>query len=173
MKKIFLPILLFISIASFSQSIPVAPNTFGTISDLRAQVGSPNVQVLLNGLNTVGDNNGGTYMWNASSTAADDGIITVKVNGVNTGRWIRLLNSNVIKGTKTLNGTALQTAYPITFDTALPSAPAMVIIQAYSANAAVPSWVSNVTNTGFIANFSSVPIIGTNNIVITYLILKL
>lgn len=170
MRKIIL-ILLF-PIYAFGQSVPVAPNTFGTVADLRAQGGTANVQVLVNGLSTVGDNNGGTYMWNASSTATDDGYTVIKVTNITTGRWLRLVNANTIKGTKTLSGLALQTAYPISFDTTLPSVPAMVIIQAYSANAAVPSWVSNVTTTGFTANFASVPVLGTNNITITYLIIK-
>lgn len=170
MKKLLL--LLFFPIILHAQSIPVAPNTFGTVADLRAQAGSANVQVLLNGLTTIGDNNGGTYMWNATSTATDDGFIIIQATGVNPGRWVRLVNANTIKGTKTLSGTILQTAYVISYDNPLPSIPAMVIIQAYSANAAVPSWVSNVTTTGFTANFSSVPVLGTNNLTITYLIIK-
>jgi hypothetical protein len=171
MKKLI--ILLLFPVISYGQSIPVAKNTFGTLADMRAQVGTDKVQVLLNGLTAVGDNNGGTYMWNATSTAADDGYSTIQVTGTATGRWIRLVNANTIKGSKTLSGTILQTAYPISFDTTLPAIPAMVIIQAYSANAAVPSWVSNVTTTGFTANFSSVPVLGTNNITIYYLIIKL
>jgi len=170
MKKLIL--ILFFPICCYAQSIPVAKNTFGTLSDMRAQAGTDKVQVLLNGLTAVGDNNGGTYMWNSTSTATDDGFLVVQATGVNTGRWIRLVNANTIKGTKVLSGTALQTAYVINFDNTLPSIPAMVIIQAYSANAAVPSWVSNVTTTGFTANFASVPILGTNNITISYLIIK-
>ena len=164
--------LLFLPVLSYGQSIPVAKNTFGTLADMRAQVGTDKVQVLLNGLAAVGDNNGGTYMWNSSSTANDDGYTIIQVTGVTTGRWVRLVNANTIKGTKLLSGTALQTAYTITFDAPLPSTPAMVIIQAYSANAAVPSWVSNVTNTGFTANFSSVPVLGTNNLTIYFLVIK-
>lgn len=170
MKKLLL-ILLF-PVMSYGQSIPVAKNTFGTVADLRAQAGTDKVQVLLNGLATVGDNNGGTYMWNATSTATDDGFLTIAATGVQTGRWIRLVNANTIKGTKTLSGLALQTAYTINYDTVLPSIPAMIIVQPYSANAAVPSWVSNVTTTGFTVNFASVPILGTNNIVINFLIIK-
>jgi len=170
MKKLLL--LLLLPILAHAQSIPVAKNSFGTVADLRAQSGTANVQVLLNGLNAVGDNNGGTYMWNATSTATDDGFLTIQATGVNTGRWIRLVNANTIKGTKVLSGTVLQTAYPISFDNVLPSVPAMVIIQAYSANAAVPSWVSNVTTSGFTANFASVPVLGTNNIIVNFLIIK-
>lgn len=150
-----------------------ASKQFGTISDLRAQSGSENTQVDVLGLNSPTDKNGGKFYWNPLSTATDDGLTVIQTGSVNPGRWIRMLNNNTIKGTKTLSGTLLQTAYPIAFDETLPMAPAMVIIQAYSANAAVPSWVSNVTNTGFTANFASVPVVGTNNIVITYLIIKL
>ena len=170
MKKILL--MLLFPILAHGQSIPVAKNTFGTISDLRSQAGTDKVQVLLNGLSTVGDNNGGTYMWNATSTATDDGFLVVAATGVQTGRWIRLVNANTIKGTKTLSGTILQTAYNINYDTPLPAIPAMIVVQPYSSNAAVPSWVSNVTTTGFTVNFASVPIVGTNNIEIRYLIIK-
>lgn len=173
MKKLLLIFALSaVSILVKAQLSPVASKAFGTITDLRAQKGAENVQVLLQGLITIADQNGGIYYWNATSTDADDGFLTVKVTSVDIGRWKRMVNANTIKGVKTLSGTILQTAYPITFDNALPSAPAMVIIQAYSANAAVPSWVSNVTTTGFVANFASVPVIGTNNIVISYLIIK-
>jgi len=172
MKTKLLIILLFFSLDSFSQATPTASKSLGTLSDLRAMAGTPNVQVLVQGLSSIGDQNGGTYYWNSSSTATDDGFTVVKVTTVTTGRWIRMTNSNTIKGLKTLSGLALQTAYNIAYDNTLPSAPAMIIVQAYSANAAVPSWVSNVTSTGFTVNFASVPILGTNNITITYLIIK-
>jgi len=171
MKKLILILLLWAGVSK-AQTIPAAQLSFSTLSDLRSQGSTPNSIALLNGLSTIGDGNGGTYMWNATSTATDDGFITVKVNNITTGRWIRLVNSNTIKGTKILSGAVLQTAYTIPFDNTLPAIPAMVIIQAYSSNAAVPSWVSNVTTTGFTANFASVPVLGTNNIEIRYLIIK-
>ena len=171
MKKLILIACLYAGLCN-AQTIPVAQLQFSTLSDLRAQGGTPNLLSTLNGLNAVGDGNGGVYMWNDASTATDDGFITIKVANITTGRWIRQLNSNTIKAFKTLSGAALQTAYNITYDTPLPAAPALIIIQAYSANAAVPSWVSNVTSTGFTANFSSVPILGTNNITVGYLIIK-
>lgn len=149
--------------------------SFDTITDLRAQAGSPNVIAQLNGLNMVNDGNGGTYMWSASSTATDDGFTTIQVTGVTTGRWVRQVNPNTIKGSQILSGTALQTAYTINYPAGvspLPQIPAMIIVQAYSANAAVLSWVSAVTTTGLTVNFSSVPILGTNNINIYYLIIK-
>jgi hypothetical protein len=45
------------------------------------------------GLTTVGDNQGRTYYWNPTSTAADDGISVAKPNasgGSDPGRWIQL-----------------------------------------------------------------------------------
>lgn len=173
MKKLLFIFTLFLAVNASAQLTQAPSKQFGTIADLRAQVGTDMVQVQVLGLTSTTDKNGGTFYWNSASTATDDGITVIQTGNVNPGRWIRMLNSNTIKGTKTLSGTILTTAYPITFDEVLPNAPAMVIIQAYSANAAVPSWVSNVTTTGFTANFASVPIIGTNNIVITYLIIKL
>lgn len=172
MKNLLLIIVLLASFNAYSQQ-NIASKQFGTVADLRLQAGMQGTIVNLSGLTTANDKNGGNYYWNSASTATDDGISVIKVTNVTTGRWIKMLNENTIKGSKTFNGVTLQTAYPITFDTALPVAPAMVIIQAYSANAAVPSWVSNVTTTGFTVNFASVPLIGTLNLSITYLVIKL
>lgn len=171
MKK-FLSLLLLYPALLFAQSVPIPPNSFGTLADLRNQQGTANVQVLLNGLVSINDGNGGTYMWSPTSIDADDGFITVKVASVNTGRWKRIGNGNTLKGTKTLSGGALQTAYNVTYDTPLPFTPLTIIVNPRSANAAVPSWVSAITNTGFTINFSSVPILGTNNIVIDFIVVK-
>lgn len=171
MKKLLSLLLLYPALL-FAQSVPVPPNSFGTLADLRNQQGTPNVQVLLNGLININDGNGGTYMWSPASTDADDGFITVQVASVPTGRWKRIGNGNTLKGTKTLSGAVLQTAYTVTYDTALPFTPITIIVNPRSANAAVPSWISSITNTGFTINFSSVPILGTNNIVIDFIVVK-
>lgn len=172
MKNLFLILALFISFSALSQTTPIASKQFSTIADLRATAGTDNVIVNISGLSSMNDKNGGLYQWDATSVAADDGLTVIKVTNVTTGRWIKKLNENTIKGIRTVSGLALQTAYNITYDTVLPAIPAMIIIQPYSANAAVPSWVSNVTTTGFTVNFASVPILGTNNITFTYLIIK-
>lgn len=164
--------MLLISLMAYSQATPIASKQFGTISDLRLTSGTDNVIVNVSGLVTMNDKNGGLYQWDATSTATDDGILVIKVNNVTTGRWIKKLNENTIKGTKTISSLALTTAYPITYDAPLPSIPAMIIIQATSANAAVPSWVSNVTTTGFTVNFATVPVLGTLNLSFSYLIIK-
>ncbi len=172
MKYTILLFALFWSITAQSQTTPVASKQFSTISDLRAQAGTDKVIVTLSGLVTMNDKNGGQYQWDATSIVADDGITVIKVTNVTTGRWVKKLNENTIKGTKTVSGLALQTAYVINYDAALPVIPAMIIIQATSANSAVPSWISNVTTTGFTVNFASVPILGTNNLSFSYLIIK-
>jgi len=172
MKIKLLTLLLLISIATYAQQ-NVASKQFATISELRGQGGMNGTIVNVSGLVTANDKNGGNYYWNSASTLTDDGISVIKVTNIATGRWLKMLNDNTIKGSVTLNGTILQTAYPISFGQTLPSIPSMIIVQAYSANAAVPSWVSNVTTTGFTVNFSSVPVIGTNNLSINYLIIKL
>jgi len=69
-----------------------------------------------------------------------------------------------------LSGLALQTAYVINHG--LPFTPLQVYIQARSSNAAVPSWVSAINSTSFTVNFASVPILGTNNIIIDWLVIK-
>jgi len=169
MKKLLI-LLLFVSAFAKAQLTPVASKSFGTISDLRSQSGSSNTQVLLQGLNTINDGNGGIYMWDDLSTATDDGLSVIKVASVTTGRWLKMPNSNTIKGNVTFSSAVLQTAYVVNHG--LSFAPNQIYIQARSANAAVPSWVSNITSTSFTVNFASVPILGTNNITIDYLIIK-
>lgn len=172
MKKLLLIITLCYSV-SFAQTIPVAQLSFSTITDLRAQAGTSNSLASLNGLISLNDGNGGTYMWSSSSTANDDGFTIVKVSNVTTGRWLRIGNGNTIKGTVTTSGAALQTAYSVSYQTGtLPFVPITVIVNPRSANAAVPSWISSITNSGFTINFASVPILGTNNIVFDYIVVK-
>jgi len=170
MKNLLFSLLLFFPLLINAQVTDVASKSFGTITDLRSQAGVNNVQVLLQGLSVSGDGNGGVYSWNATSTDADDGFITIKVTSVATGRWKRMANSNTIKGTITFSATVLTTAYNVTHG--LNFTPSQVYIQARSSNAAVPSWVSVIDATKFVVNFASVPILGTNNITIDYLIIK-
>ena len=148
----------------------VASQSFDTLADLRMQTGMANVQVLLMGLTSITDNNGGMYRWDPTSTETDDNLTVIQVTGVTTGRWKRVGNSNTVKGSNTLSGAVLQTAYVINHG--LPFTPLQVYIQARSANAAVPSWVSNINSTSFTVNFASVPILGTNNITIDWLVIK-
>lgn len=147
-----------------------ASQTFDTLSDLRASTGVPNVQVLLLGLNAIADDNGGMYRWDPTNVGIDDGFKIVQVAGVATGRWMRVGNSNTVKGNVTFSATVLTTAY--TVNHGLTFTPAQVYIQAGSANAAVPSWVSNINATSFTVNFASVPVLGTNNITIDWLVIK-
>lgn len=170
MKTLLLFLGLMSSVNSFAQLMPVASKSFGTIVDLRAQAGTDNVQVLVQGLSTVGDQNGGIYYWNSTSTAIDDGFITLAVTGVPTGRWIRMPNSNTIKGTSTFSALALTSSYVINHG--LPFTPLQVFIQAKTANAAVPSWISNINSTSFTVNFSSVPLLGTLNLSFDWLAVK-
>jgi len=170
MKKIYLLITLIIPLLSFGQSMPTASKEFNIVTDLRAQAGTDNVQVSVKGLITVGDQNGGQYYWSASSTDADDGFITIKVTTVDTGRWKRLPNANTVKGNVTFSATLVTSSYVVNHG--LPFTPLQIYVQPTSANAAVPSWVSNINATSFTVNFASVPILGTNNISIFWLAIK-
>jgi len=72
--------------------MPVDVEILGTIADLRSYDGSlpankQTVEVL--GYYTKDDSYGGTFYWDALSTATDDGGFTFAVIGVATGRWIR------------------------------------------------------------------------------------
>lgn len=171
MKRLMFSLLLFFPLLLNAQAVATATTSFSTAADLRLQAGTPNVQVLLQSLMTIGDGNGGIYTWNSTSTDADDNFATIKVTNVTNGRWKKMPNSNTIKGTITFSATVLTTAYNVNHG--LPFTPNQVYIQARSPNAAVPSWVSVIDATKFVVNFASVPILGTNNITIDYLIIKL
>lgn len=157
-------------LVGFSQVTAVASKSFGTISDLRAQSGTDRVQVLVLGMNAVGDQNAGNYYWDAASTDTDDGFITVKVTNVATGRWKRIPNANTIKGSSTFSAITLQTSYVINHG--LPFTPLQVYIQPMSSAAAVPSWISNINSTSFTINFSTVPLLGTLNLTVAWLVIK-
>ena len=171
MKKSLL-LLLLLPLFVFSQSVPVPQYSFATVSDMRTQGGTPNVQVLLNGLTTIADGNGGVYMWNATSTAADDGFITIKPTNITTGRWTRIGNGNTLKFSKTLSGVLLQTSFTVSYDLTLPFVPITVVPIPRSIAAAAPSWVSNITNTGFTINYITAPAVGTLNIVNDFIVVK-
>jgi len=171
MKNLLLILILWAGISQ-AQTVPVAQLSFSTITDLRAQGGTSNSIAVLNGLITIGDSNGGTYMWSSSSTATDDGFTIVKVGNITTGRWLRIGNGNTIKGSSTFSATLLTTAYTVPFPTALPFVPITVIVVPRTANSAVPSWVSTITNSNFVVNFASVPVLGTNNITIDWIVVK-
>jgi len=178
MKKLLIIPILFLFNSSFAQSVSVPPVSFSTVADLRLQVGTPKVQVLLLGLSTPEDGNGGIYRWSPDNTGTDDGFLVVKVTNVTTGRWMRVSNGNTIKGSVTFSAVTLQTAYPVLYRDAnntpivLPFIPVQVYVQARTAQAAVPSWISNITASGFTVNFSTVPLLGTLNLTVDYLILK-
>jgi hypothetical protein len=169
--KIILSILLTLaSFFSFAQTTAVATLSFNTVTDLKLQVGVNGVQVLVNGLSAFGDQNGGLYIWSDTCVMANNNFTIVQVVGVSTGRWMRVANANTIKGSVTFSATALNSTYVVNHG--LPFTPLQVYVQPRSANAAVPSWVSGINSTSFTVNFASVPILGTNNISIDYLIIK-
>lgn len=80
--------------------------------------------------------------------------------------------NNVVgnRGSVSVSGALLQTQYTITHS--LGYTPTMVFIQPKSTNAAVPSWVDNITSTTFRVTFASVPVIGTNNISFNWIAYK-
>jgi len=174
MKKLVLLFLLFPTLL-FAQLVPTVPNTYGTIADLRMQSGFPVAMVNVSGLITVNDGNGGSYYWEPSSTATDDGFITIKAAATETGRWIRTGNSNTLKGTTTLSGAALTTTYNVSFGVTLPFVPRTVIYTPRTQAAAQVSWIpitGGITNTGFTISYLTVPILGTNNMLIDWVAIK-
>lgn len=173
MKKLIF-ILCLLSSVCFGQTVPTAQLTFSTLNDLRSQGAQMDGAIgTLIGLTTVTDGNGGQYQWRASSTATDDGFVTVKVANITTGRWVRIGNGNTIKGSVQTSGVSLQTSYTVNYQGgALPFVPITVIVNPRSSAAAERSWISSITNTGFTINFLTIPILGTNNIQFDYIVVK-
>lgn len=103
--------------------------TVTTVSDLRAFIGVPGMQAMLEGTSAIADNGQGVFYWNADSTAADDnGITTVVPYGSGAGAWTRLTTfppvSPVLTGSSIFALTAAQSipsgAYtPVVWDTIL------------------------------------------------------
>ena len=68
----------------------------GSIEELRTKAGTSNgQQISLSGYYAGSLKGGGILVWDADSTAADDGGVTFAVAGVTTGRWVRLLDGFV------------------------------------------------------------------------------
>jgi hypothetical protein len=57
--------------------------------DLRLRIGRHEATIVLLGINTPGDNEGGLFFWDESSVLNDDNFDVFKVVDINTGRWIR------------------------------------------------------------------------------------
>jgi len=177
MKRLFLLPLLFLALISNAQIQGTAPVTYSIRADLKTTAAQDRAQVEISGLLTPYDTNGGRYMWDAASTATDDGFLVISVNGVSTGRWLRLGNSNSIKGSTTFSGALLTTSYTVNYvingvTTVLPFVPAQIYLQPRTQAAAQPSWITNITSSGFTVNYTTVPIVGTLNIVNDYLVIK-
>jgi hypothetical protein len=98
--------------------------------------------VQLMGNNSPGDGGGGIFYWAPGSTAADDGNITIKPQGVVTGRWIRAPYSSLQISGGSIDGT------PIGQTT-----PAAGAFTALSAS-------GTVSGAGFSTYFASPPAIG-------------
>lgn len=173
MKKLLIIPLLFLVLSATGQLMPIALVTCQTLTDLRALVPQTMEKVDLLGLTSAVDGNGGTYIWNSTSTATDDGFITIAVTGISTGRWLRIGSGNTIKGNVTASGISLTTAYTVSYSSGtLPFTPITVIISPRSLAAAGPSYVSSITTSGFTVNFVLAPTIGTNNLSFDYVVIK-
>jgi parallel beta-helix repeat protein len=73
---------------------PVSAISFlsvASIAELRTKVFSAGMKGVLVTNNNLGLT-GAFYVWNATSTSADDGCLVVKVTSVTTGRWLRVLD---------------------------------------------------------------------------------
>lgn len=75
---------------------PKQVSSVASIDDLRLQAGRFNgQQISLSGYYTGSTKGGGVFVWDAASTAADDGVRYFAVAGVATGRW-ELISGQII-----------------------------------------------------------------------------
>ena len=96
--------------------LPVTGDQYNTflqgspsVASLRTFVGLANMQVSLLGLTTAGDGGAGTFWWNPSNTAPDDGINVIVPPAAASGAWNRLpttaiFSSGDFSGPPTLPG---------------------------------------------------------------------
>lgn len=87
--------------------------TVNTVASLRGFIGTGLQQVVLEGSSSPGDGGQGTFYWNSTGVAADDGgVTTVVPNGVSVGCWTRI-GHNYISSTLPLgSAVALTNAVP-------------------------------------------------------------
>lgn len=87
------------SIDGVEYIISVDPQGIGydSIADMRAGSGGgvDGAVADLLGYNTPGDNGGGKFYWDATSTDADNGLTIIKVTSIATGRWLRLSTNKI------------------------------------------------------------------------------
>jgi|GEM_PF-3019256 len=69
----------------------------GSVASLRTRPGLTGTRVEMTGYYGPGDGGGGLFYWDATSTAADDGAMTIKVAGTDTGRYRRIASSINVK----------------------------------------------------------------------------
>lgn len=78
--------------AGKGEFVAVAPGVVAvdTVAQIRTITNAPSIQsILLKGVPDKG-RGGGTYIWDSTETAADDGATVIAVTGVATGRWVRV-----------------------------------------------------------------------------------
>lgn len=70
-------------------------STIDTIATLRTVRGGALSTVVVSGYYTINDGGGGQFYWNPTSTATDNNGTIIAVSGVSTGRWIRIVQSDI------------------------------------------------------------------------------
>lgn len=131
-------------------------NTFVQSSDsvttLRGFIGTPGMEIELQGFSLPGDGGQGPFYWNASSTATDDsGVTVVKPNASTTGRWIRI-------GSVAGQNSIIQTTAVGTNSIALSALSGQTVITAY-ANYQLFGFVAAATSSGAVT--ASVNLVGS------------
>lgn len=180
MKKLLI-ILTFCLSAAKAQTVPAPQLTFSTVADLRAQGANSNgVMASLSGLVSADDQNGGIYKWNSTSTATDDGFITIKVANITTGRWVRIGNGNTIKGSISFLGALGVTSYTVNYTQgSLPFVPITVLVTPRTSSGSYGYYIptNGITNSGFTISYNPtlISILGAltgQNIVFDYIVVK-
>lgn len=133
---------------------PIAGQSFDSLIDLAKQAGTDGVIVYVAYAATAGDRGGGSYRWDAASTATANGMDIVAVTGQSVGRWVRMKNNNYTTGNVTISLSLAVTTYVVNHN--LGFVPSFIGLEATNNVAAVGNrWISNVTSTQFTINYAS------------------
>lgn len=90
-------------------NLNTAVQNAGLIANLRNFVGINGMAVRLLGGTVLGDSSNGSFWFNSSSTATDDGINVIQPNGLLTGRWLRLFETNTFGAVIATPSSSVQT----------------------------------------------------------------
>jgi|GEM_PF-3841264 len=154
--------------------VRVGGGSFASLSALRGSTGINGVVVTVIGNASMSDGMGGQFMYNTASTANDDSLTVFKPTRINgAGRWVKLNNSNSVKGSYVGTAALLKARFTVTHG--LGFTPVAVFVAPTSPAACLGWWVdkTTITATTFDVIFATAPVLGlVNNVTFDWIAIK-